>query len=291
MALTASQARRFWWAQRTRPLRLWPLRPWLGRQGRARWGEARAVCLFLSPPRSGHSLVGALLDAHPDAAMGHELDALLYLRWGWKPVEVLPLMERSARWAAGQECLPGGYGYRIPGQGAVRRPLVVGDKHGEATLVELGRRPWLGRKLVEETPAPLHWVRAVRHPLDNIATIARRIDTIAPGVVLHRGTALEEAEAYYFWLVEQMEAAGELGSDLLDLRHEELLAQPEEELRRLAAFLGLEAEREWLKRCREAIRARPHRSRDGAPWAAGQQERILERCRAHCFLVPYAIPG
>jgi len=287
MAMNSWQARRFWWAQRTRPLRLWPKRPGLGVEGQARWGEARALCLFLSPPRSGHSLVGALLDAHPDAAIGHELDALLFLRWRWRLVEVLPLMERSARWAAEQSCLPGGYGYRIPGQGNVRRPLVVGDKHGEATLVELARRPWLGERLVQTSPAPLHWLRCVRHPLDNIATIARRIRTIAPGMAPRSGRALEQAEAYYFQLVEEMARAEALTPHVLDVRHETLLAQPEEELGRLAKFLGLEPEQAWLEHCRAAIRPSPHLSRDEAPWKPGQRERILERSGAFSFLRAY----
>ena len=285
--LSAAAAHLFWWRQRTRPLRWWLLRAELGRRGRQRWRRARAVCLFLSPPRSGHSLLGALLDAHPDAAIGHELDALPFLRWGWRLEEVLPLMERSARWAAAQEQLPGGYGYQLAGQGQVRQPLLVGDKHGEATLVELGRRPWLRQRLDQSSPAPLHWLRAVRHPLDNIATIALQITTIAPGVVPAQGTALQRAEAYYFQLADWMviESVGQ--PLLLDLRHEELLAEPERELRRLAGFLGLEPEPGWLERCQGMLHPQPHRSRHKVPWEQGQQERIMQRSQLYAFLEPY----
>lgn len=285
--LTPLAAGWFWWRQRTRPLRWWPLRAELGRRGRRRWRSAQAVCLFLSPPRSGHSLLGALLDAHPDAAIGHELDALLFLRWGWRLEEVLPLMERSAWWAAAQAQLPGGYGYRLAGQGQLRQPLVVGDKHGEATLVELGRRPWLRQRLAQSSPAPLHWLRAVRHPLDNIATIALKIDTIAAGVVPPGGTALQRAEAYYFQLADWMALGGNPGSRLLDVHHEDLLAEPERELRRLAAFLGLEPDPAWLARCGTLLRPSPHLSRGRVGWEAGQQERILRRCADYGFLARY----
>ena len=276
--LTPAAAGWFWWRQRTRPLRWWPLRRELGRRGRRRWCRAHAVCLFLSPPRSGHSLLGALLDAHPDAAIGHELDALLFMRWGWRLVEVLPLLERSAQWAATQEMLPGGYGYRLAGQGQVRQPLVVGDKHGEATLVELGRRPWLRQRLELTSPAPLHWVRAVRHPLDNIATIALKIDSIAPGVLPPGGTALQRAEAYFFQLADWMDQGGGPQSRLLDVRHEDLLAEPERELGRLAGFLGLEPDPAWLARCQAILQPAPHLTRHTVCWEAGQQERILQRC-------------
>ena len=285
--MTGAEASLFWWRQRTRPLRWWPLRRELGRRGRQRWRGAGAVCLFLSPPRSGHSLLGALLDAHPDAAIGHELDALLFLRWGWQLAEVLPLMERSAQWAAHQEQLPGGYGYRLQGQGQVRRPLVVGDKHGEANLVELIRRPWLQQRLEESDTAPVHWVRAVRHPLDNIATLARRIDSIAPGLVPREGTALQRAEAYYFRLVDAMAISGSGQPRLLDVQHEALLAEPQQELRRIAAFLKLEPEPHWLEHCRSLVQPLPHLSRQTAAWEQGQAERILRRCRAYPFLSGY----
>src|SRR5687767_7508658 len=35
---------------------------------------------FVGYPRSGHSLVGSLLDAHPDMAIAHEMDALRFVR-------------------------------------------------------------------------------------------------------------------------------------------------------------------------------------------------------------------
>lgn len=288
--LTPAAAGWFWWRQRTRPLRWWPLRGELGRRGRRRWGRAHAVCLFLSPPRSGHSLLGALLDAHPDAAIGHELDALLFMRWGWRLVEVLPLLERSAQWAATQEMLPGGYGYRLAGQGQVRQPLVIGDKHGEATLVELARRPWLRQRLELTSPAPLHWLRAVRHPLDNIATIAMKIDSIAAEVLPPGGTALQRAEAYFFQLADWMDQAGGPQSRLLDVRHEDLLAEPERELGRLAGFLGLEPDPAWLSRCQAILRPAPHLTRRTVCWEAGQQMRILQRCGEYGFLSSYG-PG
>ena len=295
-AMNAGEAHLFWWRQRTRPLRWLPLRPWLGRRGERRWQGARGVCLFASPPRSGHSLLGALLDAHPDAAIGHELDALLFLRWGWRLAEVLPLMERSAQQTAGMERLPGGYSYRLKGQGQLRRPLLVGDKHGEATLVELQRRPWLRQRLEATSALPVLWLRAVRHPLDNIASIARHIHTIAGGVLPAGGTPLQRAEDYYFHLADAMASLdggldGELVGKqrLLDVRHEQLVSNPEAELRRIAAFLQLDPDPRWLHHCRALVHPTPHLSRHGAAWAPGQPHRILERCTGYGFLAGYGL--
>ena len=42
--------------------------------------DVKTLCLFIGYQRSGHSLVGSLLDAHPRMAIAHELDALFYLK-------------------------------------------------------------------------------------------------------------------------------------------------------------------------------------------------------------------
>ena len=36
-------------------------------------------CMFIGYPRSGHTLIGASLDAHPNVILGHEMDALKYV--------------------------------------------------------------------------------------------------------------------------------------------------------------------------------------------------------------------
>ena len=42
--------------------------------------EVKAFCLFIGYPRSGHSLIGALLDAHESVAMAHELSSRAFAR-------------------------------------------------------------------------------------------------------------------------------------------------------------------------------------------------------------------
>ena len=39
--------------------------------------------MFIGYPRSGHSLIGSLLDVHPNAIVAHELDALKFVGAGF----------------------------------------------------------------------------------------------------------------------------------------------------------------------------------------------------------------
>lgn len=59
--------------------------------------EVEAYCMFLGYARSGHSLLGSLLDAHPDVVIAHELDALRYLRGAFGRAQVYSLILQNAR--------------------------------------------------------------------------------------------------------------------------------------------------------------------------------------------------
>ena len=47
-----------------------------GRWRRHELQSVEAFCIFIGYPRSGHSLLGSLLDAHPEMVIAHELDVL-----------------------------------------------------------------------------------------------------------------------------------------------------------------------------------------------------------------------
>ncbi|PSO51862.1 MAG: hypothetical protein BRC34_14235, partial [Cyanobacteria bacterium QH_1_48_107] len=45
-------------------------------------------CMFIGYPRSGHSLVGSLLDAHPNIIIAHELNALNFVDMGFNQQQI-----------------------------------------------------------------------------------------------------------------------------------------------------------------------------------------------------------
>src|SRR6202008_4245050 len=48
---------------------------WARRRYRHEFERVERFCLFVGYPRSGHSIVGAMLNAHRDAVIAHELVA------------------------------------------------------------------------------------------------------------------------------------------------------------------------------------------------------------------------
>jgi hypothetical protein len=78
--------------------------------------SVESYAMFIGYPRSGHSLIGALLDAHPNAAIAHELDVLKYVKEGYSREQIDPLLlENSRRYTeSGREW--NGYRYEVAGQ-------------------------------------------------------------------------------------------------------------------------------------------------------------------------------
>ena len=63
---------------------------------RHRFAQLHANCMFVGYPRSSHSLIGALLNAHPVMVISHELNALRYFGGGFSPTQIFQLIVRSA---------------------------------------------------------------------------------------------------------------------------------------------------------------------------------------------------
>src|SRR4029079_2014882 len=109
----------------------------------AELGPPAAFALFIAWPRSGHSLLGALLDAHPDMAFAHELHACKWFSEGFTRNEIFYFCWQNARHYRRTGRVWGGYDYTVPDQwqGRVRSLRVLGDKKGGETSLILSRHP------------------------------------------------------------------------------------------------------------------------------------------------------
>jgi hypothetical protein len=65
---------------------------WGGLKYRSLWKNINTYCLFIGYSRSGHSSVGALLDAHPNVRIVSELGDLKYANLGFKRWQIYYLL-------------------------------------------------------------------------------------------------------------------------------------------------------------------------------------------------------
>ncbi len=251
-----------------------------GFRERSLFGQIETYCMFVGYARSGHSLVGSLLDAHPDIVIAHELDALGFIQNGFSRSQLYALILNNSRAISASGREQTGYTYEVPGQwqGRFRTLQVIGDKRGHMSTARLQRRPELIDRLERVVRDPVRLIHVVRNPFDNISTIAKR-----------RGTTLEYAAERYFSLAETVSTLRRrLGSErMMDLRHESLIEDPRGALKQLCGFLNVAADDAYLDDCARVVFASPHRTRFDADWSDQLKARVATRARDIPFLADY----
>lgn len=230
-------------------------------------------CLFLGHARSGHSFLGALLDAHPQIVLADELDPFGYLTAGFSREQLLWLSLDVARDQAARLRQKRGrngsiYSYRVPDQWQGRHDgvRVVGSSNAGGTVRTLSSDATLLDRLRSTMgDVRLRFVHVARNPYDNIATM-----------MLRSGRSFENAADRYFENWRMIDALVErIGRDAVhSVRHEQLIGDPRSVLTATAAFFGLEAPPDYLQACAEVVYGSPARSRSSVTWTDEQRARI-----------------
>lgn len=275
------------------PIR-WPLAnasAWVfGREDRALFEHVDGFCLFLGYSRSGHSVVAALLDAHPNLVIAHEFEILRYVDYGTPRTNLYYLLWENARirghsWERG-----GGYRYEVPGmwQGRCEEIRVIGEKHGEYTAHYLARSPGTLARLRRRVGVPLRFIHVIRNPFDNIAAMTVRSAKTRAGAA-----PLDHFIDHYFDTCDRVQTVrARLAPDeILDVDHHEFVASPTAGLSSLCHFLGVDAPADYLEACREAVFESPRRTRDAVEWSAAQRDRVLRSMQRFDYLQGYDLDG
>lgn len=257
---------------------------------RGRFVRVQTYCLFVGHGRSGHSIVGAMLDAHPDIILSDELDALRYVERGFSRNQVFSLSAKvSADQARSQRQKSGRagqvYSYLVPGQwqGSTAQPRVIGDSRAAGSVKRLALDPeLLGRLRRLMAGIDLRFIQIVRNPFDNIATM-----------MLRTGRSFDSAFDEYFhnWNAATALRGRLQPEELLVISHESLLADPRAELRRLCSFLGVDSAENYLEACAGILYSSPRRSRDAMAWTPAQLGMIEDRVAGINELRAYSFDG
>jgi len=275
-------------AELERLRRSWPMRTAeLARRAIGR-SEARCFCLFIGYPRSGHSLLGSLLDAHPDVAIAHGTNVLRLVEEGEVPADGLirSLVESAAddaERAGGRRAT--GYSYAVPGQwqGQVRTLRVVGAKAGEKATLRIGRDAGVLRELRRLVGMPVRLVHVTRNPFDMVA----RMSLITKGGKPERTIA--GATDFTARLARiNARTIADRKREVITVRHESFVRDPRAELGRIAAFLRIEPEETWLDACASLVFARPQQARELVQWTKRERDAVEQLIASHDFFEGYS---
>ena len=225
-----------------------------------------AFLLVVGNARSGSTVLGAVLDAHPSMLVANETQASATLWRGLDRDAILDEIRANAAHAAATGRQSEGYRYQIgPGPDAKADVRVVGDKIWNPTTLLLHGDHGLIPSLEERLGVPVRIIHAIRNPFDTIATMHRR-----------SGASLANRTRWYFMHCDAAAAIAErLPSDgYVESHHDDLLATPAEEIERLCTFLGLPLDPDHVEVVMKLLFDRPRRTGTAVPWSAADEAAV-----------------
>jgi hypothetical protein len=251
--------------------------------GESRRHELRPSCfaLVVGNARSGTTIVGSIIDAHPQMICANETTGSSH-RWeGMTGAEIVAeIVENSERqYAAGRES--SNYRYRIETDPKLFRDiLVIADKIWNPTLLLLhGDHGLLGR-IEQSVGAPVSIVHCVRNPLDAIATMHRR-----------SGASLHNRARWYFMHCEAAQALMERRDrPMYTIYHEDILLDPDQEIHNLYEFFGLTTPSVTFRRIKSILFAEQKKTYLSVRWPRAVIGHISTYAGRFEFLRRYTIP-
>lgn len=259
--------------------------------------NVHAFSVFIGHNRCGTSLVGALIDAHPNAAIPHQ--GKIFGRDETAGQLVFERRRRLFRWIvvrsagqaiqgrSGQRRTPGSrrqrYSYDVPGQwqGRFTDLQVIGTKHAAEVSTALGASPQALDDLAKLAKLPLKLINMVRNPWDNVASLG-------VGVPANRVNVRAKVVDNYVFNATMIGKAKDRGYEVIDVHLDDLTQDPRSELRRLCEFLGLERLPDYLDACAEVVFDSPNEPHQEHEWTEFEVERITNAISEFPWLQRYA---
>ena len=216
------------------------------------------MVLVVGNARSGSTLLGAVLDGHPNVVVANETTASATFWRGFDRERILAEILDNSEANAAIDRPSEGYAYQVglpPSQKTDLR--VVGDKIWNPATLLLHGDHGLIPSLEERLGVPVLIIHAMRNPFDTISTMHRR-----------SGASVANRTRWYFMHCEAAVAIGErVASDrFLACHHEDLLAAPGPEIDRLCRFLGVPADAGHIDAVADKLFSTPRSTRHSVTW-------------------------
>ena len=248
--------------------------------------DVRTFVFFIGHNKSGTSMVGSLLDAHPNAILSDEVGALDLLNSGFDRDQVFHLLLRGSR----REHMKGRvtarrltpYSYHVPGmwQGKYQQLHLIGDGKAGSTTNMFSKYPDLLKRLPTLIDGmDFKVIQIIRNPFDVIS------------VMMVRGKrSFENSISHFFNYCEILEnLRKQLDSSVLyPIRYEDFVLEPRKGLEDLCQHLGIDPLEEYLDACTSIIYKSPDQHRQRITWESNYIEFVEEEIKKYDFLAGYS---
>lgn len=257
------------------------------RKCRGVFDDVRYYVFFVGWPRSGHSIFGSLLDAHPAFLVAHELDALPLIDAGFSRHRLFTCILQNSKGFAEAEGGRSwtGYSYSVPNQfqGRFKDLHVVGDKKGGASTFYLSFvNPTVIDKLRKRVKVPIKVILYHRNPFDMMATEVRRTNMDAVHVAM--------VDLFFDQLVPTVDRLRrELDpQECVELHHDDFLADPKVVLRKVIEAFEEKATSSFLEDATSMLHKSSHKSRNKISWNPDIVKLVEENMAGYEWLRRYS---
>lgn len=249
------------------------------------FSEVRTFCTFVGHVKSGSTLIGSLLDAHPDVIMADEIDVLSCLAAGFSREQIFHLLLKGSR----REQMKGRvtarrltpYSVAVPGQwqGRYRHMRVIGHSQAGPVTGRLLREPHLMDDLQEVMgDVRVRVIHVIRNPFDPISLMMVRGNRSFANAIDH----------YFSYCDVLSQLREQLDETMLHtIRYEGLVGEPRLHLQELCHFLDIEATDDYLDACVDILHDSPEQSRSVIDWQAPWIQVVEEAIDRVPFLKGY----
>ena len=247
----------------------------------------QSFVLFLGYPRSGHTLLGSMLNAHPDVMIAHEYHALQKQRQHKTAASLYSHLLAQNKWFSSRGYRWTGYSYAIPTgwQNGTRELKIIGDKRGGASSRILHKEPERLDHLQQLVEIPLKLIIVHRNPFDNIATRARG------GNYYRRKPSTERINKEIIRHFRDVETIDKIKKqqkyDYIELTHEDFIQNPGINISKICDFLEITADHDYISICEQATHSSGSKSRNKVSWTKSQIQQINQQISRYDFLKDY----
>lgn len=253
------------------------------------YNNIRKYVMFVGYPRSGHSLIGAILDAHPNIILSHELDVLKLIQDTKSRNLIFSMIIARSEWFAKKGCVWQGYVYKIQNQwqGKYKKLIIIGDKKGGASSKRLGSNSDLLLEIKRKVHKEMALIHVIRNPFDNITTRAhggRHIMRKVDDEIL-----LKTIKEHFNDVETISKIKKENKFSILDIYNEKFIEDPKKEIIRICNFLGVnEIDETYLNDCAGIVFSKPRQTRNQINWKPEFIKMVEEQIAKYDFLSGYS---
>lgn len=272
--------------QRFDRARRYLLTSYRSRRHPALFDDVQTFCTFVGHVKSGSTLLGSLLDAHPDAIIADEVDVPAYVAGGFRKEQIFHILLKGSRRdqmkgrVTARRLTP--YAVSVPGQwqGRYRRLRVIGHSQAGPVTRQLRQNPQLLEQMAAAMPGvDLKVIHVIRNPFDPISLM-----------IVRGNRSFANAIDHYFSYCEALDALSRQRDEdsLLPVRYEAFVDDPQAHLQKICRFLGLEATDDYLHDCAQILYDAPEQSRSAVNWTQPWIDIVEQRIEAFPFLQGYS---